>query len=255
MFSLFTISSQAEFEIDIPQDPETLEPVQNKDKPLFSFQFNQSQGPDDLVPALRVVTILTLLTLAPALLLLMTSFTRILIVLSFIRQAIGNPTMPPNQVLIGLSLFLTWFVMAPLADNIYNNSLQPYMNKEIPLEQALDIAEKPFKTFMLDQTRKDDIKLFLDIDKQEPPKNAADISLKILIPAFVISELKTAFQIGFLVYLPFIIIDMVISNVLMAMGMMMLPPTVVSLPIKIVLFVLVDGWNLLTNSLVKSFMT
>ena len=244
------VPSLAQEQIDLPSQESTEQAVQ---KPLFSFQFNDSTAGDDVVPALRIVVILTLLALAPAGLLLLTSFTRILIVLSFIRQAIGNPTMPPNQVLIGLALFLTWFVMAPTGTQIYDLAIEPYMNKAIGFEQAVQIAEAPLKEFMLKQTRVADISLFYDIVGTTPPTNTSSTPMRILIPSFIISELKTAFQIGFLVYLPFIIIDMVVSNVLMAMGMMMLPPTVVSLPIKVVLFILVDGWNILTGSLVKSF--
>lgn len=222
-------------------------------KPLFSLSINDTDNPDDLVPALRVVALITLLTFAPAILLLMSSFTRILIVLSFLRQAIGAPTMPPNQVLIGLSLFMTYFVMAPTVEVVYEQAVVPYMDKQISAEEAAARATDPMKNFMLRQTRPDDLKLFYKLGNMEQPATRADVSMRALIPAFVISELKAAFQIGFMVYLPFIVIDMIVSSVLMAMGMMMLPPTVVSLPLKIVLFVLVDGWNLLTGSLISSF--
>jgi flagellar biosynthetic protein FliP len=222
-------------------------------KPLFSLSINDTDNPDDLVPALRVVALITLLTFAPAILLLMSSFTRILIVLSFLRQAIGAPTMPPNQVLIGLSLFMTYFVMAPTVEVIYDQAVAPYMDKQISADEAASRASEPIKNFMLRQTRPDDLKLFYKLGQLEQPASRSDVSMRALIPAFVISELKAAFQIGFLVYLPFIVIDMIVSSVLMAMGMMMLPPTIVSLPLKIVLFVLVDGWNLLTGSLISSF--
>jgi flagellar biosynthetic protein FliP len=205
------------------------------------------------VPALRVVAILTILTLAPAILLLMSAFTRILIVLSFVRQALGSPTMPPNQVLIGLSLFLTYFVMAPTTTKIYDTAISPYMEKKMSAEVAFDLAQAPLRDFMLSQVHKEDIKLFLSLSKGPQPQKPQDIPMRVLIPSFVISELKSAFQIGFLVYLPFIIIDMIVSSVLMAMGMMMLPPTVVSLPLKVILFVVVDGWNLLAGSLIRSF--
>lgn len=221
--------------------------------PLFQMSIGDSNDPTDLVPALRVVAILTLLTFAPAILLLMTAFTRILIVLSFLRQALGAPTMPPNQVLVGLSLFLTYFVMAPTATKIWDEAMQPYMNKEIASEVAIERAQAPVKDFMLAQTRKEDLGLFFQLSQTATPPSARDVPMRILVPSFVISELKAAFQIGFLVYLPFIIIDMIVSSVLMAMGMMMLPPTVVSLPLKLVLFVVVDGWNLIAGSLVKSF--
>lgn len=222
-------------------------------KPLFSLSINDTDNPDDLVPALRVVALITLLTFAPAILLLMSSFTRILIVLSFLRQAIGAPTMPPNQVLIGLSLFMTYFVMSPTVELVYDQAVSPYMDKQISAEEAATRATEPMKSFMLRQTRPDDLKLFYKLGNMEQPATRADVSMRALIPAFVISELKAAFQIGFLVYLPFIVIDMIVSSVLMAMGMMMLPPTIVSLPLKIVLFVLVDGWNLLSGSLISSF--
>lgn len=221
--------------------------------PLFSVNLAGSESPDDLVPALRVVGVLTLLTFAPAILLLTSAFTRILIVLSFLRQALGSPTMPPNQVLIGLSLFLTYFVMAPTTTRIYDTAVVPYMEKRMTAAQAFEVGQAPARDFMLNQTRKEDMQLFFQLAKLPQPKTAADVPMRVLIPAFVISELKAAFQIGFLVYLPFIIIDMIVSSVLMAMGMMMLPPTVVSLPLKIILFVVVDGWNLLAGSLVRSF--
>jgi flagellar biosynthetic protein FliP len=220
---------------------------------LFSFSINDTNNPDDLVPALRVVALITLLTFAPAILLLMSSFTRILIVLSFLRQAIGVPTMPPNQVLVGLALFISYFVMAPTIDTIYETAAKPYMEKVISAEAAVERASAPLKVFMLKQTRPEDLKLFYSLGKIPQPKSKEDVTMRALIPAFVISELKSAFQIGFLVYLPFIVIDMIVSSILMAMGMMMLPPTIVSLPLKIILFVLVDGWNLLSGSLVSSF--
>ena len=221
--------------------------------PLFSLNIADSNDSSDLVPALRVVGILTVLTFAPAILLLMSSFTRILIVLSFLRQAMGTPTMPPNQVLIGLSLFLSYFVMAPTTTSIYDNAIKPYTEKMISSEEAFERAQAPVRKFMLSQARKEDLALFFELSKEPKPKTVNDIPMRVIIPAFVIGELKAAFQIGFIVYLPFIIIDMIVSSVLMAMGMMMLPPTVVSLPLKVILFVLVDGWNLLAGSLVKSF--
>lgn len=221
--------------------------------PLFSLSIGDSENSDDLVPALRVVGILTILTLAPAILLLTSAFTRILIVLSFVRQALGSPTMPPNQVLIGLSLFMTYFVMGPTTTKIYDTAIAPYMAKSISADVAFDRAQTPVRDFMLAQVRKEDIKLFLSLAQGPQPQRPEDIPMRVLIPSFIISELKSAFQIGFLVYLPFIIIDMIVSSVLMAMGMMMLPPTVVSLPLKIILFVVVDGWNLLAGSLIRSF--
>ena len=237
----------------LPADKFVNTPSQARGMPLLSVNLGDSENPDDLVPALRVVAILTILTIAPAILLLMSAFTRILIVLSFLRQALGAPTMPPNQVLIGLSLFLTYFVMAPTTNIIYDQAIKPYMEKQITSQDALEKASAPVKKFMLAQTRKEDLQLFFQLSGDPQPQKSDDVGLRILIPSFVISELRAAFQIGFLVFLPFVVIDMLVSGVLMAMGMMMLPPTVVSLPLKIVLFVLVDGWSLLAGSLVKSF--
>ncbi len=225
----------------------------NSQAPIFSINIASGESADDFVPAIKVVAILTLLTFGPAILLLMSSFTRIVIVLSFLRQALGSPTMPPNQIIIGLSLFLTYFVMSPTITKIYDSALVPYLNKEITTEKALEVSQEPLRDFMLAQTRNDDLGLFFKMSKLPQPETKKDIPMRVLIPAFVISELKVAFQIGFLVFLPFIVIDMIVSSVLMAMGMMMLPPTIVSLPLKIILFVVVDGWNLIAGSLIKSF--
>ena len=233
--------------------------VQNKinanqnQMPIFSINIANGENQDDFVPALKVLAILTLLTFGPAILLLMSSFTRILIVFSFLRQALGTPTMPPNQILIALSLFLTYFVMSPTITKIYDKAIVPYMQKDITTQQAFDVGQKPLHDFMMAQVKTDDLKLFYQMSKSDRPSTKEDVPMRILVPSFVISELKTAFQIGFLVYLPFIVIDMIVSSVLMAMGMMMLPPTVVSLPLKLILFVVVDGWGLLAGSLIKSF--
>ena len=221
--------------------------------PSISMSIGESDSPDDMVPAIKIIGLLTILSVAPAILLMMTSFTRIIVVLSFVRQAIGTQSMPPNQVILGLALFLTAFTMAPVWDQVYDRSLNPYFNKAISQEQALDEIIKPVRKFMLGETREADLALFFNIAKLPKPKNQDEVSMRILIPAFMISELKTAFQMGFLVYIPFLIIDMVISAILMAMGMMMLPPTVVSLPFKLVLFVLVDGWSMIVGRLVESF--
>ena len=223
--------------------------------PAVSFNFSDLDDGNAMVPALKIVSLLTVLSIAPAVLLMMTSFTRILVVLSFLRQALGTTTMPPNQVVVGLALFLTMYTMAPVFGPIQDRVLTPLAEHAISPEQAILEISKPLKKFMIAETRESDLGLFFSISKLEKPKTPADIPMTILIPAFMISELKTAFQIGFLIYIPFLIIDMVISSVLMAMGMMMLPPTVVSLPFKLVLFVLVDGWVLIVNSLVKSFHT
>ena len=201
----------------------------------------------------QLLFILTVLSLAPAILLMVTSFTRIVVVLSLLRHALGTQQMPPNQIIIGLALFLTFFVMAPVWQKVNSEALQPYYEDKITGEEAFSLATAPVKTFLLKQTREKDLALFVKISKEKRPEKPSDISLPVLIPAFVISELKTAFQIGFLIYLPFFIIDIVVSSILLSMGMMMLPPIMISLPFKLLLFVLVDGWYLIVGSLVQSF--
>ena len=205
--------------------------------------------------SLQTLLLLTSLSFLPAVVLLMTGFTRIIIVLSLLRSAIGTPSSPPNQVLIGLALFLTFFVMSPVLDKIYKEAYLPYSENKLTLEQAMDKGSVPLKAFMLRQTRETDLALFVRISNSEPLESAEKVPLKILVPAYVTSELKTAFQIGFVVFIPFLIIDMVVASVLMSMGMMMVSPAIVSLPFKIMLFVLADGWNLLIGSLVQSFYT
>jgi len=202
---------------------------------------------------LQIFLLMTVLSLAPAILIMVTSFTRIVIVLSLLRRALGTMQMPPNQVMIGLALFLTFFVMAPVWHKINQSALQPYLDKKIGNQQALQNATAPLREFMFKQTRKKDLRLFVDIAKLKRPENIADIPTTVLIPSFIISEVKTAFQIGLLLYVPFLIIDMVVASVLLSMGMMMLPPIMVSLPFKLMLFVLADGWYLLVGSLVKGF--
>jgi flagellar biosynthetic protein FliP len=221
--------------------------------PSISIDLKESDDPEDLVPAMKIVGMLTVLSIAPAILLMMTSFTRILVVLSFVRQALGTQTMPPNQVIVGLAMFLTFFTMAPVIETVRTEAYEPYVAKTINQDQAIDAVIKPMRAFMLKQTRESDLEMFFGVAQLPKPKSVDDVPMTALMPAFMVSELKTAFQIGFLVYIPFLIIDMVISSVLMAMGMMMLPPTVVSLPFKLVLFVLVDGWSLIVESVVKSF--
>jgi flagellar biosynthetic protein FliP len=221
--------------------------------PSVSLGFKNTSDPNEVVNAIRVIIILTVLTLAPAILIMMTSFTRIVIVLSFVRQAIGTQQLPPNQLLVGLALFLTLFVMAPFLTKINENAVQPYLKGAISQEKALDEGLVPLRKFMFSQTRDSDLSLFIKMSKSKSPKTRADVSTIVLIPAFIVSELKTAFQIGFIIYLPFLVIDMVAASVLMAMGMMMLPPVIISLPFKIMLFVLVDGWSLLIGGLVESF--
>lgn len=218
--------------------------------PGLSVNFGQGT---DLVDTMQVVILFTLLTLAPAFIILTTSFTRIIVVLSFMRQAIGTQSMPPNQLLVGFALFLSGFVMMPTGKAIYTNSVEPYMNKQITTTQALTGIEGELRGFMTSQVRKADIGLFYEVTGEAAPQTVDDVPLHYLIPAFIISELKTAFQIGFLLYIPFLILDMVVASVLMAMGMMMLPPVIISMPFKLLLFVLVDGWQLVTGSILRSF--
>ncbi len=223
--------------------------------PAIDIGVRQAQSPEDVAMTIQIIVLLTILTLAPAILILMTSFTRIIIVLSFLRNALGTQQMPPNQVLIGLSLFLTFFIMSPVFTQISENALKPYYAKEITIDEAFEIAKAPVHKFMITHAREKDIRLFFDLGKEPLPKTRRDVPFKILVPAFVISELKTAFQIGFILFLPFVIIDMTVASVLMSMGMFMLPPMMISLPFKLVLFVLVDGWYLLVGSLARSFFT
>jgi flagellar biosynthesis protein FliP len=203
--------------------------------------------------AVQLLVLLSGITLIPALLFTVTGFTRILIVLGFIRQGLGTPTAPPNQVLVGIALFLTLFVMAPTFNEIKKEAIDPLNAKKISQSEAIERGQEPLREFMFKQTRTKDLALFVSLAKMDRPKTRADIPTHVLIPAFIISELKTAFQIGFLIFLPFLVIDLVVSSTLMSMGMMMLPPVFISLPFKILLFVLVDGWDLVTRSLVQSF--
>lgn len=222
----------------------------NFNLPGLSVNFGQGV---DLVDTMQVLVLFTVLTLAPAILILCTCFTRIIVVLSFIRQAIGTQSMPPNQLLVGFALFLSIFVMRTTGMEIYNNAVQPYMDKKITTQVAVSNIEQSLRGFMNKQVRKSDIALFYDITGKKHPNTVDDVPMHFLIPAFIISELKIAFQIGFLLYIPFLILDMVVASVLMAMGMMMLPPIIVSLPFKLLLFVLVDGWQLVTGSILRSF--
>jgi flagellar biosynthetic protein FliP len=202
---------------------------------------------------LQILTLLTLLALLPGLLLTVTAFPRILIVLGFVRNAIGTPTFPPNQLLVGIAFFLTLFVMGPTLSTINEVAIEPYRAGTLTQEQAVQRGLEPIRSFMFKQTRESDLALFMDLAKIQDAETRADVPTRVLVPSFVLSELKTAFQIGFLVYLPFLVIDMVVSSILMSMGMMMLPPVVISLPFKVLLFVLVDGWNLVVGGLVESF--
>ena len=219
---------------------------------LFGKTFNL-EGPQDYVKSIQILILLTVLTLAPSILIMMTSFTRLIIVLSFIRNALGLQQTPPNQVLIGLALFLTFFIMAPIGSQINSEAIQPFLKEEIDQEVAYENTMEPIREFMFKQTRGNDIKLFMEMAELKNVDKLNQIPSRVLIPAFIISELKTAFQIGFIIYIPFLVIDMVVSSTLMSMGMMMLPPVIISLPFKILLFILVDGWNLIAKSLVIGF--
>ncbi len=221
--------------------------------PTISLGVEDATEPSQVATSLKILAILTILSLAPALLIMVTSFARIVIVLSFLRQAMGTQQMPPNQLLIGLSLFLTFFIMAPVFQRVNSNALQPYLGGELGQEEALEKGLKPIRKFMLAQTREKDLALFVKLSQNDSPGSIADVGTEVVIPAFIISELKTAFQIGFLIYVPFLVLDMVIASVLMSMGMLMLPPIMISLPFKLMLFVLVDGWYLVVGSLVRSF--
>lgn len=221
--------------------------------PPLQISMGQAGSPDQFAASLKIVGMLTVLALAPSLLIMMTSFVRIVIVLSFLRQAIGTQVLPPNQLIVGLALFLTTFVMAPTWKGIHVNAIEPYLANKIPQSEALGYAESSIRSFMFNQTREKDLGLFVKLGKVDNVHKRADVPTHLLIPAFMISELKTAFQIGFLIYVPFLVLDMVVASVLMGMGMMMVPPVVISLPFKLILFVLVDGWQLIVGSLVKSF--
>ncbi|MCS0542690.1 flagellar type III secretion system pore protein FliP, partial [Aeromonas veronii] len=208
---------------------------------------------ENVSTSVKLLLLLTVLSLGPSILILMTSFTRIIVVLSFVRTSLGTQQMPPNQVLIGLALFLTFFVMAPTLSEVNEQALTPLFNEEINLEEAYNRASLPFKEFMSVHTRQKDLELFLNYSGADRPETIEDIPLTALVPAFAISELKTAFQIGFMIFIPFLVIDMVVASILMSMGMMMLPPVMISLPFKILLFVLVDGWFLIVKSLLQTF--
>lgn len=221
--------------------------------PSITLSLEKASDPKKISVLLEILLLLTVLSLAPAILVLMTSFTRMVVVFSFLRHALGTQQMPPNQVLVGLALFLTFFLMTPVWQKVNSQALQPYLASEISQQEAFAKAIQPLRKFMLKQTREKEIALFVKTAELKRPKNPDEVPTLVLLPAFVISELKTAFQIGFLIYIPFLIIDMVVASVLLSMGMMMLPPIMISLPFKLLLFVLVDGWWLLVGSLVQSF--
>ncbi len=220
--------------------------------PTLNLNLSAPDTPEQLVSSLNVLVILTLLVLAPSMVLVMTTFTRFIIVLGFLRQALGTQQVPPTQILVMLAMILTFFVMEPIGTKAYHQGIQPYVEKKIGYEEAFTKTALPFKNFMIRNTREKDLALFLRIRKMQNPKSVADVPLSIVVPAFLISELKTAFEIGFLLFLPFLVIDMVVASILMSMGMMMLPPVMISLPFKILVFVLIDGWNLLIGNLIAS---
>ncbi len=221
--------------------------------PSFQVGVTGSSDPRQITVSMQILLLLTVLTLAPAILVLMTSFTRLVVVFHFLRQALGTQQMPPNQVLIGLSLFLTFFIMFPVFQKIQLQAVKPYLDKQINQQEAYHRAMSPVRQFMFRETREKDLAMFISMAGLQQPRNLGDIPTYVIIPAFVISELKTAFQIGFLIYIPFLILDMVVASVLLSMGMMMLPPIMISLPFKLILFVLADGWHMMVGSLMKSF--
>ena len=225
----------------------------NNDATTLGLSLSTNSDETSLSGTLQILLIITVISLAPSILVMVTSFTRIIIVLHFVRTAIGTQSSPPNNVLIGLSLFLTLFIMSPVIAQIKTEAYDPLVAEEITQQEALERGIQPLREFMLKQTRQDDLRLFMDIAKIEPVESVDELSITIIIPAFIISELRAAFIIGFLIYVPFIVIDMVVSSVLMSMGMMMLPPTTISMPFKILLFILSDGWNLVIGQLVNSF--
>ncbi len=221
--------------------------------PTVNLTLSTPDSPEQLVNSLNILIVLTILTIAPSLIFMMTSFLRLVIVFSFMRQAMGTQQMPPSSIIIGLALILTFFIMEPVAKQCYEVGAKPYIEEKIGYKEAFDKGIQPLKNFMIRNTREKDLALFFRIRKLDNPQNMEDVPLIVAMPAFMISELKTAFEIGFLLYLPFLVIDMVVSSVLMSMGMMMLPPVMISLPFKLLIFVLVDGWNMLIGNLVKSF--
>lgn len=223
------------------------------DLPVINLSIAAIDQPAQFVKTINIAIILILLALAPTLLLMVTSFTRLIIVLSLLRQAMGLQQAPPNQIVISLALILTIFIMEPYAKVAYNEGVKPYMEEKIGYEEGFQKSIKPFKEFMIKNTRESDIALFYRIKKEENPKNIDDVSLTLLMPAFIVSELRTAFEIGFLIFLPFLVIDIIVASILMSLGMMMLPPVMISLPIKVIFFIIIDGWQLIIGNLAQSF--
>lgn len=245
MFLLFAVCPMAQA---APAPTQPTLPI-----PALNLGVGTATGPQDVVLSLQIVALITVLSMAPAILLMLTSFTRILVVLGFIRSALGLQQTPPNQVITSLALFLTFFTMTPIWNQIYNQALAPYLQGGIPAETAWERTVQPLRTFMFKQTREKELSLMIRLSKEERPQNQNDVPTMVLIPAYVLSELKTAFQMGVVLYIPFIVVDMIVASILMSMGMMMLPPSMISLPFKILLFVMADGWNLIVASLVTSF--
>ena len=221
--------------------------------PQLTLNIAEAHGPEQVVPALKILLLLTILTIAPAILISMTAFTRIVIVLSFVRQALGAQNVPPTQVLMALSFLLTCVVMAPVAQRVDERAFEPYTQKQMSEDQAFAATANVMRDFLVPQTREADLRLFYDLSHADLPKTRQDVAMHLLVPAFMISELRTSFEMGFLIFLPFVLIDLVVASILTAMGMVMLPPTMLALPLKLLLFVVVDGWSLLTRSLVGSF--
>ncbi len=221
--------------------------------PSIDLNIRPADSPEQVVDTVKLLVLLTLISMAPAFLVLMTSFTRIIVVLSLLRTALGVPSAPANQILIGLTIFLTIFIMAPTYKQINEQAIQPYLQNQISQQEAQEIGAKPLCDFMLRQTRERDLGLFINLAKMEKPERPEDVPIHVVIPSFVISELKTAFEIGFMLFIPFLVIDMVVASILMSMGMFMLPPVMIALPFKLLLFVMVDGWYLVVKSLVESF--
>ncbi len=221
--------------------------------PSIRIGVDSSENPQDVAQTLQIVFVLTILALAPSILIMMTSFTRIIIVFSFLRHALHTQQMPSNQILVGMALFLTFYIMMPVWQTINNTALQPYLNEDISFQEALERTSTPLRSFMLKQTREKDLALMVSMTEGSRPDSPADVPMTTLIPAFMVSEVTTAFSVGFIIFIPFLIIDMVVACVLLSMGMMMLPPVMISLPFKLLLFVLVDGWSLLIGSVIKSF--
>ncbi|MTI69473.1 MAG: flagellar type III secretion system pore protein FliP [Firmicutes bacterium] len=221
--------------------------------PGLDIGFNQDGEPEEVVSSLKLLILFTFLTLAPSFIILMTSFTRIIVVLSLLRNAVGTQQTPPNQILIALALFMTLFIMSPVYGEVIDDAINPYLDGTISQEEAIEVGSEPIKEFMLKQTREKDLALFINMSKMDLPNERLDTPFRVLVPAFVISELKTAFQIGFLLFIPFIVIDLIVASILMSMGMFMLPPVMISLPFKLLLFVMVDGWFIVIKSLIESF--